>query len=736
MKKTHYYISIVIVILLLMSIKAQAQEDFFDKAYLSKKLNESALNDTIRIEILQQLALAQIEESQLSLAETLNNEAMQLAQKNKFEKGILQSRIVEAEYYRKKENYKKSLQIALETLTKIRNVQVSLFLEAALYYSLASSYSSRSDFFEAIDFSRKAMLLYKKIAPQSLYLANTYNLIANVQAKLKDYKTALNNYEQALKIYEFKNNALGKARIFNNMGDTYRLQGRTQEALIYQFKSLTINEQNDNPRHHVLKAYNYTNIGEIYEQQEKYDSALYFYQKGFILDSTYGGQYELVYDYNNFGSLYLKKQNYAQAIFYYTQALQIAEKVGFKEELMKAYKGLSELYERQNQYEKAHFFNKKHFSLRDSLYGQDNIEKIAKLYNKLQILEKENEIKTLNKDKKIQEEEILINTITLYASLTVLFLTVIIAILLVRNNQKQKMSNLTLTNQKQEIEAQRDNIEIQNRNMTSSIRYAKHIQEAMLPFPERINHILKDYFILYKPKDIVSGDFYWIDEASPKPIYKQSLSEKGVVPILQGFSNPKKIIASLDCTGHGVPGAFMSMIGNDLLDNIVNEKEVISPEKILDNLHNKVRYALKQDVTHNDDGMDVAICVIDNIDKTLEFSGAKRPLIYIQEGKLYEIRGNKKSIGGVQKEKERLFTKHTIDISKETTIYLFSDGYEDQLSDVGRKKFTRPRLATLLLDIHQKSLSEQMKILENAFERWKGKGEQLDDVLVMGVKIS
>ncbi len=266
-----------------------------------------------------------------------------------------------------------------------------------------------------------------------------------------------------------------------------------------------------------------------------------------------------------------------------------------------------------------------------------------------------------------------------------------------------------------EIIKQKKELENKNKDITDSINYAFRIQSAMLPDIGKITQNLPENFILFKPKDIVSGDFYWFT------------TREG-----------KIVIAAVDCTGHGVPGAFMSMVGDALLNQIVNIERITSPELILKRLHIKVRQALKQDTSTSKDGMDIALCVIDLQNKILEYAGAKNPLVYIQDNMLHEIKADRHSIGGEQLEIERTFIKHTITLHTPTWIYLFSDGFPDQFGGNYRKKFLTKNLKNLLFAHHQKSFPEQKEILNHVFEAWKNTANenQIDDVLVIGCKIA
>lgn len=269
---------------------------------------------------------------------------------------------------------------------------------------------------------------------------------------------------------------------------------------------------------------------------------------------------------------------------------------------------------------------------------------------------------------------------------------------------------------KEEIEEankmlQKSNAEIKekNKNITASITYAKRIQEAMLPFREIISKSLSKYFILFKPRDIVSGDFYWFAE-----------------------KNGKTIITAVDCTGHGVPGAFMSMIGSEILTTIVNQG-ITKPSEILDLKNKYVRKALKQDQTDNQDGMDMALCTIDKKTKTVEYAGARNPLIYIKNGELFHVKADKQGIGGKKTDLDKSFTNHVISYADtETFFYIFSDGFQDQFGGPKNRKFMIKRMKELFLEHHKKPMKEQEKIYNYTIENWMKDVEQTDDIIVIG----
>ncbi|MGM0580322.1 MAG: trifunctional serine/threonine-protein kinase/ATP-binding protein/SpoIIE family protein phosphatase [Bacteroidota bacterium] len=265
-----------------------------------------------------------------------------------------------------------------------------------------------------------------------------------------------------------------------------------------------------------------------------------------------------------------------------------------------------------------------------------------------------------------------------------------------------------------EVVEQKEIIEKKNENITASIKYAERIQSAALPTNESISESLKENFIYFKPRDIVSGDFYWFAK-----------------------TEHKIFIAAVDCTGHGVPGAFMSLVGESHLTSIVKQNNILEPGKILDHLHEAIQRSLKQKETKNQDGMDAALCAIDTEANTIEFAGANNPLIMIdQEGEMTIIKANKMAIGGKRKTKKNdNFTNHKFDLTKGTTYYIYSDGYADQFGGPDDRKFMVGKMKKLLQEIASEPMDKQKSILDDRFESWKGQQSQVDDVLIIGFRV-
>ncbi len=295
-------------------------------------------------------------------------------------------------------------------------------------------------------------------------------------------------------------------------------------------------------------------------------------------------------------------------------------------------------------------------------------------------------------------------------------------------NEELVQKNEEISMQKEEIQAQAEElttksnellfsleqIQHKNKEITASINYARRIQQAILPLETNISVYFSDLFILFKPRDIVSGDFYWFTQ-----------------------KNERQIIALADCTGHGVPGAFMSMVGSSLLDKIIKDKNIMDTGQILSQLHLSVRAALKQANSDSRDGMDITLCSVDIQNQKLYFSGAKNPIYYVQNHEIKICKGDKFSIGGHQKEIKRIFTMNEISIQKNDIFYLFSDGYQDQFGGKERRKFMTKRFRNLLLENHTKPFFQQKTYLENTLENWikTGHEKQTDDILVIGFRI-
>jgi serine phosphatase RsbU (regulator of sigma subunit) len=373
-------------------------------------------------------------------------------------------------------------------------------------------------------------------------------------------------------------------------------------------------------------------------------------------------------------------------------------------------------------------------------------------------------IELLELDAKLSEEEIerqkavqKFQQLVIYSVLGGLGLVMILVILMIRSNIARKKANKKLAAQNKQIEDAKkdlevafDKIEEQNFRITQSISYAREIQRALFPPIDTLANFLPESFIFFRPVDMVSGDFYWFREAPITNVRRElpangdqqgSAAETEIISTERNaqnewlpFKGDKFIISAVDCTGHGVPGAFMSMIGYNLLDSITNSGTT-HPDKILSKLHIGVRTALKQDETTNRDGMDISMCTVNKQTRTVEFAGANNPVIYITDGEMHMIKGDMMAIGGSAKKNERKYQGHVIKVEHPTTFYILTDGYTDQFGGEGDKKYSMKSFKELLMEIHHLPMSEQKDILGANFDKWKENVHQIDDVLVIGFKL-
>jgi serine phosphatase RsbU (regulator of sigma subunit) len=279
-----------------------------------------------------------------------------------------------------------------------------------------------------------------------------------------------------------------------------------------------------------------------------------------------------------------------------------------------------------------------------------------------------------------------------------------------------ELSSVELNQSKNKIGKALEELNEKNEDLLSSIHYARLIQNAILPSEDRFRKVLPGSFVFHRPRDIVSGDFYWLQE-----------------------HDDKIMVAAVDCTGHGVPGAFMSIIGNNSLNTAVREEGLTTPSLVLDSLNRGVSSTLTLQADINDvgikDGMDIAFVTIDYKNKKIQYAGAYNPLYIIRDGQLIETKGDKFPIGLSIDDRLKLFTNHTFDLIEGDVVYIFSDGYPDQFGGPMGKKFKYEQFRNLLLEIHELSPRKQFKQVSNRFEEWMGDLVQVDDVLVIGFRV-
>ncbi|OJJ18163.1 hypothetical protein BKI52_25370 [marine bacterium AO1-C] len=560
------------------------------------------------------------------------------------------------------------------TSTTLANQAIEIFLKTGNKTDLAQTYTnlgmaqwSQGNYGTALDYTFKGLQLYQD-AEEDGRIAYAVYLLGGYYLDLQDPENAEKYFSQAFEMSSKKGAPpFSLARSCIGLANVALLKNQLDKALYYLTQAEKIQTEGGET-FGLSRTYN--DFGKVYRRLNEADKALEYYGRSLDLRLKANDKQALVTTYLDLGEFNIEQGQLELALNYLQNGLEWAQKLNARVKIYRAHLLLSQVHEMVQDFGKAFHHLKQHNEIKEQVIGKDANLRIRNLETQMA------------KERSEKEAEI------------------------------YRLRNVELKKLNEEIEQQ-------NEEITSSIEYARRIQDAMLPLDASIE-VYKDYaFILYQPRDIVSGDFYWI-YSRPSP------------------QDPaKKLIftAAVDCTGHGVPGAFMSMIGKDLLDNIIIAQGTISPSDILYKMDLGVRKALNQDHTDNQDGMDLAITVIDQANECVYFAGANNPLVYFQHNQMYHIKGSKCGIGGGQYRQTKVFEQHTVQIDTCTEIYIFSDGYQDQFGGPNNKKFMKPRFRELLADVHNLPMHEQYAILENTLTNWMGDQSQVDDILVMGIRL-
>ncbi|OJJ16110.1 hypothetical protein BKI52_35680 [marine bacterium AO1-C] len=577
------------------------------------------------------------------------------------------------------------------------------------------TYRQKGEFPEALKKFFNALKMYERLEEkhgQGLLSAS----IGILYYRQKEYGKSLEYSLKALKMHEELKDWKRAAIDYNNIGNVYADLKKYEKALFYYREYKKIKEKLNDERG-IANAL--TNIGFVFGKQEKYKLAIQYQKQALDIYTKINLKRYQAYPLQYLAEAYAALKDFDKASYYNEKALEIAEQIGAKHRAMEISASLSTMYQESGNYESALKYYQKYKRFADSIFNEKKSEQITDIQTKYGTEKKEQENKILKLE--VKQRNNLIAGTTIGGGLLL-----ILAFVLYRSNRRKQKTNRVLVAQKQEIEiqteeimAQRDMLEQQHKDIRDSINYARKIQTAILPLKEEISAALPEHFLFYQPRDIVSGDFYWFAKIEQE--------------------NPKYVIAISDCTGHGVPGAFMSMIGNDLLNDIVKARQIIEPNVILDLLHVGVRKALHQETGENSDGMDISLCVIDPQQKTVSYAGANSPLVYVKDGELTRVAPNKTSIGGSKTKFDKGFQAHTITYQDAPVMcYLYSDGYRDQFGGEKGKKFMRPRFLELVFYISQLSMQEQRRQIEDTITEWMKQGgyDQMDDMLVMGFRLS
>lgn len=705
---------VIVIYLILLSAYTFSQVD----SILNLIRKES--NDSIKFRHYQKLYF-NYETTNTDSAKIFIDKAYTIAKKLNDDELMADYCLIYARYNNEIEDYEKSIEYfnkAYEHFHKKRELKV----EAEILTNIATIYNKIGVFEKSIENYQKALKIDEEIG-DSAGMAYNYNNLGILHRKLGRNDRALEYNEKSLEIKLKLGDKNGAATSYNNIGTILCSNGDYEEGLIYLEKSLKIKEEL-NDIYGVANAYG--NIGRIYTKQEKYEMAHEYYQKTLELKTQIKDNYGIAISYAVMADNQYMAGNYSKAVDYCKECIKIVNDLGLIEVRIEAYNIMSASYEKLGNINDAYKFYKLLIVDKDSLFNKEKAKQIEELESIYQNEKKQLEIDNLEKQELLnkqiiitQKEENKKQEIIIIAVVLGLLFLIFILIITIRMFRQKKKANELLEQKNNEIEAQRDLaaqqrdlIAEQKKDITDSIEYAFMIQSAIFPDPEDIQLVLKDYFILYKPRDIVSGDFYWINK-----------------------QQDKIIIIAADCTGHGVPGAFMSMLGIAFLNEIVNKENITNPARILDRLRENIILALKQKGGREtpSDGMDVAAITIGLKQRKLEFAGANNPLYMIKNNEIIETKGDKMPVSIYSK--MHAFTCHNFDLEEGDNIYIFSDGYADQFGGPGGKKFKYKNFKDVLLSIKDLPMTEQREILDKKFENWRGDIDQIDDVLVMGVRI-
>jgi serine phosphatase RsbU (regulator of sigma subunit) len=547
--------------------------------------------------------------------------------------------------------------------------------KAAQYaYDIARHYNEAKDFSKSIDYLDHAVT-YAKRSGDAAVLLPAFNLLGTCSMEMQKYTRASESFQSALGIARQQKDTVKIKEALVNLSKSYGQATKYKRSIEYAAEALALALAGRDTR---LQLTCYQLLASYYSKQGDKRKA-----------DEYTAQYNLLVNFQR--SDEQKKSEVKKLQQHLLSAGR--EKIATQSQLSEQAKKLAQTNDSLRLMEGSLQ------QTTDSLRVTEAISKNRQLA--IDLLQKDKELahmKISEQEARIRNEALIRNSIVVGTLLSVALIIVLII------SYRRKLS----ANKK---------IEKQNKNITSSINYARRIQEAMLPRADQHPGIFSNAFILFQPRDTVSGDFYWLSD-----IKVNDTPGHGVA------------FASVDCTGHGVPGAFMSMIGINALNSLIS-RGITDTDKMLHALNHDIRTALKQEVTGNNDGMDIALCIYHPHKKVLEFSGAKSPLVYIRDNQLFQVKGDIHSIGGSRKS-EVSFKKHEITIDKPTWVYLFSDGYKDQFGGKDNTKFMARRLNNLLLEIHQLPMKDQQAILQKTLTEWKGSQDQTDDILVMGIHIS
>lgn len=541
--------------------------------------------------------------------------------------------------------------------------------------------------------------------------ASSLNNIALIYSYLKNYDKSIEVLKESIEIKEQVGDEISKAYSYLNLANMYTMKEQQNLAIEYYNKAVEIYLKYEEPAG-LAKCYN--NLGFLYKHKDS-EIALNYYKEALKIREELGDKLEIAKSKHSIGEVYMLTDRKEEALVMIQEAAKLSEEVGGVDILASIYGSLHSLYFEVYNYERAYEYALKYMSMHDSLLDGDKFSAISELQTKYET-DKNKYEKELAESKRLQAEEEAKRleavserkSTLLYAAVVGFILIGGLVVVVYRSNRQRKKAN-------EELQSMNDIIKAKNKDITSSIEYAKHIQDSILPSDETIKKLLPKSFVLFEPRDIVSGDFYWF--------YKHG---------------NKTLFAAADCTGHGVPGALVSMVCSNAINHVVVQEGEISPEKILTKLNQEILERLRKEGSIHQavDGMDIALCCIEEVqDKTvLHYSGAMNSLYLLKGEEIEEIRADRQAIGG-RTPVDYQFEKHTLQLDKGNRIFVFSDGMIDQFGGVKGKKLLAKRFKQYLEQYNNEPIEAIKEKLGKDLINWQGDFNRIDDVLVIGIEV-
>ncbi len=609
---------------------------------------------------------------------------------------------------------------------------------AYILLNIGSIYDDFGDLIKSLEYYNKALSSFTKTDDKA-GIAAAYNNLGMTYADLKDYTTAMKYYKKALVIQDDLADKYNLATTYGNIGNINFATGKTEEALINYQKSLELSRQNKN----------YQGIGTNLSQKAKcyfelgdYNTSLKLNLEALHIRDSINHKSGIAYTHISLSEIYLETNKIQLALSYGEKALSEAKTLGYPALIASSSKLLSQIYEKLNKTSKAFELYKLHIKMRDSLQNE-NIQKqkieqeISFVFEKKQELfqervarQNEDNQKRYNKKIENEKQEIEKQQIISYFIASGLFIVSVFFVFIFNRLKVSRKQTETIEKQKLIVEEQKLTLENTHSELNSSIDYAKYLQDALLPDIQVIKNSFSDSFILNKPKNIVSGDFYWFKN-----------------------KNNVKYIAVADCTGHGVPGAMVSVVCSNALDRALTEFNLTSPSAILGKAKEIITDTLSKNGKGLKDGMDIVLCAFS--EGKVYFSGAINPFWLVRKTKnitpfqkenctiltsenkelaLIEYKSIRRNVGFSYDLEEIPFKEYVLELCPEDAIYLFSDGYVDQFGGEKVKKFKQLAFKKLLLGINHFPMEKQNETIDTTFEKWKGDLFQVDDVCVLGLR--